>query len=362
MSGEGSHQSTVTNGPHLSHLEAWLAELDHLKSRFEEALQAATTAEALEKVRLVFLVRKGELAQFFKRLGEAAPADRPRLGERLNQLKTEFEAAFAAKSAALAKPVGEGELLDLTLPGIRRRLGARHPLLQILDEIKSIFVSMGFSIESGPEAEVDYYNFEALNIPPDHPSRDLQDTFYLPSQANANQYLLRTHTSPVQIRTMEKRQPPIRIIAPGRVFRRDAPDATHSPIFHQCEGLCVDEGISFADLKGTLQAFAQKLFGPDIKIRFRPGFFPFTEPSAEYDFTCTICRGKGCRTCKGTGWIEISGAGMVDPAVFGFVHYDSERYTGYAWGMGVDRIAMLKLGVEDIRMFFENDVRFIRQF
>jgi phenylalanyl-tRNA synthetase alpha chain len=362
MNGEESHQPTITNNQHLSHLEALLAELDQLKSRFDEALQAAATADTLEKVRLVFLVRKGELAQFFKRLGDVQPSERPRLGERLNQLKTEFEAAFAAKSAALAKPAGDSESLDLTLPGIRRRLGARHPLLQILDEIKSIFVSMGFSIESGPEAELDYYNFEALNIPPDHPSRDMQDTFYLPSEAEMNQYLLRTHTSPVQIRTMEKRQPPIRIIAPGRVFRRDAPDATHSPIFHQCEGLCVDEGISFADLKGTLQAFAQKLFGPDIKIRFRPGFFPFTEPSAEYDFTCTICRGKGCRTCKGTGWIEISGAGMVDPAVFGFVNYDSERYTGYAWGMGVDRLAMLKLGVEDIRMFFENDVRFIRRF
>jgi phenylalanyl-tRNA synthetase alpha chain len=282
----------------------------------------------------------------------------------LNQLKNAFEAAFAEKSAALAKPQDNGDFIDLTLPGIRCRLGARHPLLQVLDEIKSIFVSMGFAIESGPEAESDYYNFEALNLPPDHPSRDMQDTFYLDlgSEAESKRWLLRTHTSPVQIRTMEKRQPPIRIIAPGRVFRRDAPDATHSPIFHQVEGLCVDEGISFADLKGTLQTFAQKLFGPDIKIRFRPGFFPFTEPSAEYDFTCVLCRGKGCRICKNTGWIEISGAGMVDPAVFGFVNYDSERYTGYAWGMGADRLAMLKLGVEDIRIFFDNDVRFLRQF
>lgn len=347
-----------------SKVDVLLAELDHLQARFDNALSGATTADALEQVRLLFLVRKGELAQFFKRLGELDSAERPRLGERLNLLKNSFEAAFAAKSEALAQPQEGGAFVDLTLPGIRRRLGARHPLLQVLDEIKSIFVSMGFAIESGPEAELDYYNFEALNIPPDHPSRDMQDTFYLDlgSEAESKRFMLRTHTSPVQIRTMEKQQPPVRIIAPGRVFRRDAPDATHSPIFHQCEGLCVDAGISFADLKGTLQTFAQKLFGPDIKIRFRPGFFPFTEPSAEYDFTCTICRGKGCRTCKGTGWIEISGAGMVDPAVFGFVNYDSERYTGYAWGMGADRLAMLKLGVEDIRMFFDNDVRFLRQF
>ncbi|MCI0695190.1 phenylalanine--tRNA ligase subunit alpha [candidate division KSB1 bacterium] len=344
-------------------VDGLFAELDHLQTRFDEALRTASNAEALEQMRLTYLVRKGELAQFFKRLGELEASERPRVGERLNQLKNAFEAAFNEKSAALAKPKDEGDLIDLTLPGIRRRLGARHPLLQVVDEIKSIFVSMGFAIESGPEAELDYYNFEALNLPPDHPSRDMQDTFYLAIPGvESNKYLLRTHTSPVQIRTMEKHQPPVRIIAPGRVFRRDAPDATHSPIFHQCEGLCVDEGISFADLKGTLLTFAQKLFGPDMKIRFRPGFFPFTEPSAEYDFTCTICRGKGCRTCKNTGWIEISGAGMVHPAVYGFVNYDSERYTGYAWGMGADRLAMLKLGVEDIRMFFDNDVRFLRQF
>ncbi|MDZ7291157.1 MAG: phenylalanine--tRNA ligase subunit alpha [candidate division KSB1 bacterium] len=363
MNGAESHPAEGA-GSGISNVDTLLAELAQLQARFDDALQAATSSEALEQVRLTYLVRKGELAQYFKRLGALDASERPRVGEKLNQLKDAFEKAFAEKSAMLAKPREEGDLVDLTLPGIRRRLGARHPLLQVLDEIKSIFVSMGFAIESGPEAELDYYNFEALNLPPDHPSRDMQDTFYLDlgSEAESKRYLLRTHTSPVQIRTMEKHQPPVRIIAPGRVFRRDAPDATHSPIFHQCEGLCVDVGISFADLKGTLQAFAYKLFGPDIKIRFRPGFFPFTEPSAEYDFTCTICRGRGCRTCKNTGWIEISGAGMVDPAVFGFVNYDSERYTGYAWGMGVDRLAMLKLGVEDIRMFFDNDVRFLRQF
>jgi phenylalanyl-tRNA synthetase alpha chain len=366
MNGAESHQqeADARRGSGTSKIDALLAELEQLQNRFDDALHRATDEAALEQVRLVFLVRKGELANYFKRLGELEAAERPRAGERLNQLKNYFEAAFAEKSAALAKPQDDADFVDLTLPGIRRRLGARHPLLQVLDEIKSIFVSMGFTIESGPEAESDYYNFEALNLPPDHPSRDMQDTFYLDlgSETESKKYLLRTHTSPVQIRTMEKRQPPIRIIAPGRVFRRDTPDATHSPIFHQCEGLCVDEGISFADLKGTLQTFAQKLFGPDMKIRFRPGFFPFTEPSAEYDFTCFLCRGKGCRVCKNTGWIEISGAGMVHPAVFGFVNYDSERYTGYAWGMGIDRVAMLKLGVEDIRMFFDNDVRFLRQF
>ena len=209
----------------------------------------------------------------------------------------------------------------------------------------------------GPELETDYYNFEALNIPENHPSRDLQDTFYI-----TDKLLLRTHTSPVQIRTMERMSPPVRMIAPGKCFRKDAPDATHSPVFHQVEGLCVDEGVTFADLKGVITAFAKSLFGTEMKIRFRPSFFPFTEPSAEYDFSCMICKGKGCNVCKGSGWLEISGAGMVDPAVFNYVGYDSEKYTGYAFGMGVERIAMLKYGIDDIRTFFENDLRFLRQF
>jgi phenylalanyl-tRNA synthetase alpha chain len=232
-----------------------------------------------------------------------------------------------------------------------------HPLLQVLDEIKQIFIEMGFRIEEGPEVETDYHNFEALNIPAYHPSRDLQDTFYLP-----NNYVLRTHTSPVQIRTMEKQKPPVRMIAPGKCFRKDTPDATHSPIFHQVEGLCVDKAVSFADLKGVVLAFAKKLFGKDVRVRFRPGFFPFTEPSAEYDFSCIFCKGKGCRVCKGTGWLEISGAGMVNPAVFGFVDYDPTIYSGYAFGMGVERIAILRYQIPDIRIFYENDIRFLEQF
>jgi phenylalanyl-tRNA synthetase alpha chain len=226
-----------------------------------------------------------------------------------------------------------------------------------MDQIKAVFLGMGFRIEDGPEIESDYYNFEALNIPKNHPARDMQDTLYI-----SEEVVLRTHTSPVQIRVMESTKPPIRIIAPGRVYRKDTPDASHSPFFHQVEGLVVDEGISFGDLKGVITSFAHKMFGPDISVRFRPSFFPFTEPSAEYDFKCVFCRGAGCRVCKNTGWLEISGAGMVDPNVFEAVGYDPEKYTGYAFGMGVDRIAMLKYGIDDIRLFFENDMRFLTQF
>lgn len=331
-------------------------ELTNLRASIESQIEEVATSEEAEHYRVHYLGRKGVIAQFFKRLGELSQEERPIVGEQLNSLKTLAQTKLDQKLATLA-PGDQQTNVDLTLPGIRPRLGARHPLLQILDEIKSIFVGFGFAIESGPEVESEYYNFEALNIPADHPSRDLQDTLYVDGG-----YVLRTHTSPVQIRTMEKMKPPVRIIAPGRCFRKDTPDATHSPMFHQVEGLSVDEGISFADLKGTILAFAQALFGPAVKIRFRPSFFPFTEPSAEYDFSCVMCNGKGCRVCKGTGWLEISGAGMVDPAVFGFVNYDSEKYTGYAFGMGVERIAMLKYGVEDIRTFYENDVRFLDQF
>jgi phenylalanyl-tRNA synthetase alpha chain len=331
-------------------------ELAELRASIEKQIEEVADSEQAEQYRVQYLGRKGIIAQFFKRLGELSQEERPLVGEQLNTLKTLAQAKLDEKLASLAPKDGH-PAVDLTLPGIRPRLGARHPLLQVLDEIKSIFTSFGFTIESGPEIESEYYNFEALNIPADHPSRDLQDTLYLQGG-----FVLRTHTSPVQIRTMEKRKPPVRIIAPGRCFRKDTPDATHSPMFHQVEGLCVDEGVSFADLKGTILAFAQTLFGPSVKIRFRPSFFPFTEPSAEYDFSCVMCNGSGCRVCKGTGWLEISGAGMVDPAVFGFVNIDSEKYTGYAFGMGVERIAMLKYGVEDIRTFYENDVRFLYQF
>ncbi len=338
-------------------LQNILKELEKLRDQFETQLKNIKSLPELQKLRADYLGRKGSLTEYFKRLGSLAPAERPKLGEALNRLKNEFQQELGKLQESLSVKREVEEFYDLTLPGRPPTMGFRHPLLLVLDEIKEIFTSMGFSIETGPEVETDYYNFEALNIPEDHPSRDLQDTFYL-----EHGYLLRTHTSPVQIRTMEKRKPPIRIIAPGRCFRKDTPDATHSPTFHQVEGLVVDRSITFAHLKGTLLAFARKLFGPNIQVRFRPSFFPFTEPSAEYDFSCVICSGKGCRVCKYSGWLEISGAGMVDPAVFGFVDYDAELYTGYAWGMGVERIAMMKYQIDDIRLFYENDLRFLTQF
>ena len=339
-------------------LQTLLAELDALRGAFETAIAEVASEEELEHLRVKYLGRKGELTLLFKRLGSLPPEERPAFGEALNRLKTEFHERLQTARGALETEETGDEALDLTLPGTAHTLGYKNPLLQVMEEIREIFISMGFTVETGPLVETDYYNFEALNIPADHPSRDLQDTFYLQD----SDLLLRTHTSPVQIRTMEKQQPPVRIIAPGRCFRKDTPDASHSPEFHQVEGLVVDEGISLADLKGTLLAFARKLFGPSIQVRFRPSFFPFTEPSAEYDFSCVICGGKGCRTCKYTGWLEISGAGMVDPAVFGFVGYDYEKYTGFAWGMGVERIAMMRYQIDDIRHFYDNDIRFLRQF
>ncbi len=339
-------------------LEQLIQKLDALAQEFEQKVQTIKDEASLQALRVEFLGKKGHLTQFFRHLAELPPEQKPLLGQKVNQLKNRFQERIQQISEQLQSAGVSAAVIDVTLPGNRPFTGRLHPLMQVLDEIKDIFKGMGFTIEMGPEAESDYYNFEALNIPQDHPSRDLQDTFYLAQ----NQMLLRTHTSPVQIRTMESRKPPIRIIAPGRCFRNDTPDATHSPMFHQVEGLVVDEGVSFADLKGVLLSFMQKLFGKNTKIRFRPSFFPFTEPSAEYDVSCIMCGGKGCRVCKDTGWLEISGAGMVDPAVFGFVDYDAEKYTGYAFGMGVERIAMLKYQIGDIRLFYENDVRFLTQF
>ncbi len=339
-------------------LERLIEKLDALSQDFEQKAASVKTEQELQALRVEFLGKKGHLTQFFRHLAELPPDQKPLLGQKVNQLKNQFQKRIQEISDSLQNKAVSAAEIDVTLPGNRPFAGRLHPLMQVLDEIKEIFKGMGFTVEMGPEAETDYYNFEALNIPKDHPSRDLQDTFYLAH----NQMLLRTHTSPVQIRTMESRKPPIRIIAPGRCFRNDTPDATHSPMFHQVEGLVVDEGVSFADLKGVLLSFMQKLFGKNTKIRFRPSFFPFTEPSAEYDVSCIMCGGKGCRVCKDTGWLEISGAGMVDPAVFGFVEYDAEKYTGYAFGMGVERIAMLKYQIGDIRMFYENDVRFLTQF
>ncbi|NOX37199.1 MAG: phenylalanine--tRNA ligase subunit alpha [Calditrichaeota bacterium] len=330
--------------------------IEQLREAFLTEIQTVKNLQELDALRVKYLGRKGQLQAYFKQLGQVDPADRPQIGRLLNELKQLFERTIAEYKSRFREE-DTGEWIDLTLPGRKPPVARKHPLTQVLDEIKSIFQSLGFTIADGPEVETDYYNFEALNIPKLHPARDMQDTLYV-----TEDILLRTHTSPVQIRVMESQPPPVRIIAPGRVYRRDTPDASHSPFFHQVEGLCVDQGISFADLKAVISEFARRMFGEDIQVRFRPSFFPFTEPSLEYDFNCVFCRGKGCRVCKQTGWMEISGAGMVDPNVFKAVGYDPEIYTGYAFGMGVDRIAMLKFAIDDIRLFFENDMRFLRQF
>lgn len=339
--------------------EKFIQTANDIRKEFEHALQEAHDADSFEQLRINYLGRKGKIASLFSQLGQVSPENRKSAGQALNELKQEVTEAYQNALEQLRASASSVESIDLTLPGELPFLGNHHPLTKVFREITDCFRSMGFSIAQGPEIETEYYNFEALNIPEGHPARDMHDTFYVDQN---RQMVMRTHTSPVQIHVMENQQPPIRIIAPGRCYRNDTPDATHSPFFHQVEGLCVDENITMADLKGVILNFAQRMFGSDMKIRFRASFFPFTEPSAEYDFTCLICRGKGCRVCKGTGWIEISGAGMVNPAVFKYVNYDPEKYTGYAFGMGVERIAMLLYGVHDIRMFYENDIRFLQQF
>lgn len=332
-------------------------QIEDTRESFKGDLAKIRSKLDLEDIRNKYLSRKGVIATLFAGLKDVAGDIRPEVGKSLNLLKQELFQQFDEAQKTFTEKATSDSKIDLTLPGRKPFYGRKHPLTSTLDEIKSIFGAMGFSVADGPEIETDYYNFEALNIPKNHPARDMQDTLYITEDV-----VLRTHTSPVQIRVMEKSKPPIRIIAPGRVYRRDTPDASHSPFFHQVEGLVVDEGINFGDLKGVIAAFAHKMFGSDIKVRFRPSFFPFTEPSAEYDFVCVFCHGDGCRVCKNTGWVEISGAGMVDPNVFDSVGLDSEKYTGYAFGMGIDRIAMLKYGINDIRMFFENDLRFLEQF
>ncbi len=330
-----------------------------LKSAREE-LDRAATGEALEQVRVKYLGKKGLLTLLLRGMPSLPPAERPTVGREANEAKTEIEAELVRRRAAVSGAERRARLaadrIDLTLPGRRVTPGLLHPLSRVRDEIIDVFVGLGFTVAEGPEVEFDYYNFEALNIPKDHPARDMQDTFYV-----ADEILLRTHTSPVQIRTMGRQAPPVRIICPGTVYRRDA-DITHSPMFHQVEGLAVDRDISMADLKGTLELFARELFGPDSRIRFRPSFFPFTEPSAEVDVVCFLCKGAGCRVCKASGWLEILGCGMVHPQVFRNVGYDPEEVTGWAFGMGVERVAMLKYGIDDIRFFFENDLRFLSQF
>ncbi len=314
-------------------------------------------AKALDLARVRFLGRKGELAQLFKELGKVPEEQRREVGRLLNEAKSRLEEIFNEafeKSRRLAETRREG--IDVTVPGRMPLQGRLHPITQTALEVTRIFNWLGFEAVEGPEIELDYYNFEALNIPKDHPAREMQDTFYI-----SEDVVLRTHTSPIQVRVMEKRKPPIRIIAPGRTYRCDS-DVTHTPMFHQVEGLMVDKGICFGDLKGILTTFVHQMFGPEVGLRFRPSFFPFTEPSAEVDIQCVMCRGKGCRVCKQTGWLEILGSGMVDPEVYKHVGYDPEEISGFAFGMGIERIAMLKFGIDDLRLFFENDLRFLDQF
>lgn len=331
----------------------------------EQIAQAAGLDE-LKEIRIKLLGRKGELTAILRGMGQVSPAERPALGALANTVKEELEQALAAREQALAEEALaeqlQAEAIDVTLPGRPVRVGHPHPLQQVRREIEDIFLRMGFSIATGPEVETDEYNFELLNIPQDHPAREMQDSFYLTPDI-----LLRTHTSPVQIRHMRERSAsaeplPVRIIAPGRVFRRDVSDATHSAMFHQVEGLVIDKGITMADLKGTLLTFARALYGPDAQVRLRPSYFPFTEPSAEVDVTCAVCHGNGCRVCKGSGWIEILGSGMVHPTVLRNGGYDPEEVSGFAFGMGIERIAMLKYGLDDLRLFFQNDIRFLSQF
>ncbi len=335
-----------------------IEQIEEVKRKLLEEIESVKDEKQLEEFRIKYLGRRGIIQTFFDQFKEIPRLEKPTVGKFLNDLKKFAQAIFEDKKREIESSKRKVKrLIDLTIPGRFKYTGRKHPLTQTLEEIEKIFVGMGFEVASGPEIEDDYHNFEALNIPPEHPARDMQDTFFIKENI-----ILRTHTSPVQIRVMESKQPPVRIIAPGRVYRNEAISARSYCLFHQVEGLYVDEGVSFAELKGTLLSFAKQMFGSDVKLRFRPSFFPFTEPSAEVDVSCFICGGKGCRVCKYGGWLEILGCGMVDPNVFRFVGYDSEKYTGYAFGMGVERIAMLKYGIDDIRLFYENDFRFLDQF
>jgi phenylalanyl-tRNA synthetase alpha chain len=337
-----------------------LDKLERLQSEVVISISQASTEKEISEIRLKYLGKKGSITQVLKSLGTLPESERREVGQRANQLKESTEAKIEETLLQIQererREALEREKIDVTLPGRRIPVGKRHPLTQILDEIIDIFSRLGFEVVEGPEVELDYYNFEALNIPKGHPAREMQATFFI-----SEDVVLRTHTSPVQVRTMEKKRPPVRVICPGAVYRCDS-DPTHSPMFHQVEGLLVDKGITFADLKGVLTVFVHQMFGKETKLRFRTSFFPFTEPSAEIDIECFICGGKGCGVCSNTGWLEILGSGMVDPAVYKFVNYDPEEVTGFAFGMGIERIAMLKFGINDIRLFFTNDLRFLKQF
>lgn len=336
-------------------------QLNAVKEKVNIELILVKSSEQLEALRVRFLGKKGELTAILSQMGKLSAEERPVIGQIANDIRLFIENEIKVKKETLSQSELEKRLeeerIDISLPGKKRTVGKKHPLSIVLDEVKEAFISMGFSIESGPEVEYDYYNFEALNIPKNHPARDTQDTFYF-----SPEILLRTQTSNVQIHTMEKVKPPIKILSPGRVYRIDEIDSTHSPIFHQIEGLVVDKGITMAHLKGSLDVFAKKLFGDDIKVRIRPDYFPFTEPSAEMAVSCFMCGGKGCRFCKGEGWVEIGGAGMVNPNVLKNCNIDPDIYTGFAFGMGLERLVLRRFKIDDIRLLLENDVRFLNNF
>ena len=325
------------------------------------ALEELAKSDDVEALRIKYLGKKGELTALLRGMGSVSPEERPKIGQLVNELRETIEGAIEQKQKELSEKALELKLaaqtIDVTVPGKEIPVGRRHPLAQTEKTMRDVFVGLGFTVAEGPEVEYDYYNFEALNLPKNHPARDTQDTFYI-----TDNILLRSQTSPVQVRVMEKQKPPIRIISPGRVYRADPADASHSPIFHQLEGLCVDKGITMSDLKGVLELFAKKMFGENTRVRFRPHHFPFTEPSAEVDVSCFVCGGKGCRLCKGEGWIEILGAGMVHPFVLSNCDIDPEVYSGFAFGVGIERVAMIMLGIDDMRLLYENDERFLSQF
>lgn len=336
-------------------------QLNSIKEKAAKQLENISELAALEELRVQYLGKKGELTAITKGMGQLTPEERPVIGQLANEVRSFIEKALETKKAQFEAEIENArfaaEKIDVTMPGTRTKLGKKHPLTAVLDDLKDIFIGMGFSIVEGPEVELDYYNFEALNIPKDHPARDTQDTFYIDENI-----VLRSQTSPVQIRTMEKQRPPIRVIAPGRVYRSDAVDATHSPVFHQVEGLVIDKNITMADLKGTLEVFVKKLYGEETRLRFRPHHFQFTEPSAEVDISCFNCGGEGCRICKGEGWIEILGCGMVHPTVLKNCNIDPDEYSGFAFGIGLERVAMFRYDIDDMRLLYENDMRFLKQF
>lgn len=340
--------------------------IDDVTNQALEAVRGAGDAAVLDEVRVRFLGKKGEITLLAKTLGNMPPEERPAAGAAINEAKQRIGQAVEDRRAALSREQLKNELdseaVDVTLPGRPRRAGSLHPVTQTMRRIESILVGAGYEVVSGPEIEDEYHNFEALNIPANHPARAMHDTLYLDDKVLGAGMLLRTHTSPVQVRTMERREPPIRVICPGRVYRKDDVDATHSPMFHQVEGLVIDEGISFADLKGTVVEFVRHFFEQDLDVRFRPSYFPFTEPSAEVDAECTHCRGQGCSVCGGTGWLEVMGCGMVHPNVLSMSGIDPERYSGFAFGFGGDRLATLYFGIDDMRYLFDNEVRFLEQF